>query len=45
MNRVMIFLAAALAGATLAACGGGEQPAPAAEEGAATEAEDRQSVE
>ena len=38
MNRVMIFLAAALAGATLAACGGGERPAPAAEEGAATEA-------
>jgi len=37
MNRVMIFLATALAGALLAACGGGDQHAPTAEQGATTE--------
>jgi len=38
MNRVMIFLAAALSGATLVACGGGgEQQAPAAEQGETAE--------
>ena len=38
MNREMIFIAAALAGAMLTACGGGgEQQAPAAEQGEAAE--------
>ena len=37
MNRVMIFLATVFAGALLAACGGGDQPAPSAEQGATTE--------
>lgn len=38
MNRVMIFLAAALGGATLVACGGGDkQQAPAAEQGETAE--------
>jgi len=37
MNRVMIFLATVFAGALLAACGGGDQHAPTAEQGATTE--------
>ena len=39
MNRVKFLLAAACAGSLLAGCGGGgEQPAPAADQGAASEA-------
>lgn len=38
MNRVMTFLATAIAGALLAACGGGDQPAASAEQGATTDA-------
>ena len=37
MNRVKTFLAAVLAGAMVTACGGGEQPAPVAEQGASAE--------
>jgi hypothetical protein len=37
MNRVMTFLVAALAGAMVTACGGGEQPAASAQQGATAE--------